>query len=553
MVLLVAGNVERGAKMADWSHGAQSIAYSPDGSKLAVGGLNEIKIRNASTGELLDTFAAQGEIFSDLSFTSDGAQLVSASTAKNGIRLRIWNLITHVEIDSPIASGNCVFAAKTSEESHVAIVTDCGFSSLSLANNKLSIASSVVPVKGCEIQAACITPDASTVAYITNDQKLQWADTKTGRILVQMPCPVGVIPVLAVSKDGSLIARSVQPNVEIFDLESGKKNRQLEVDRHQVFGMDFSPDHKHLVTVAPSYADRKKSEAIIWDWQKQQAIHSLSDPNLGRQVIYSPDGNSIALLGNVAGAPVVRVCAPNGSGVVPQIAGHQGEAWSVAFTPDGRYLATGGDDHKVRIWDMLTGRWVSDLTHPALVRCLSFSKDGRHLVTGCDDSHVRLWDVATHSTLWMSSGQGAKVRCLSFSSDGKRLATSGNSKLIRVLDAVNGKELNRIEGPSDIVHSILYSLDDNQIYAADDAGCLWIWESGSLNRKILLENEPTIFKIVMAPDGKVIATAHRDGSIWLRDAPSGEKRLTLNKHREQVYALAFSHDGRTSPALARTT
>ncbi len=120
------------------------------------------------------------------------------------------------------------------------------------------------------------------------------------------------------------------------------------------------------------------------------------------------------------------------------LTGHTGSVSSVAYSPDGTHLLTGGDDG-VRVWDAATGHPVHHLTgHTSRVLSVAYSPDGTHLLTGGDDGSVRVWDAATGHPVHHLTGHTSRVRSVAYSPDGTHLLTGGADGSVRVWDAATG-------------------------------------------------------------------------------------------------------------------
>jgi WD40 repeat protein len=314
------------------------------------------------------------------------------------------------------------------------------------------------------------------------------------RALAPLPIPdikpqVAVVSLVAsvkFSPDGKLLAVGGYQEVRLIDSVSGKALATLTGHADYVRSLAFSPDGKMLA--AAGGPPQRGGEIKVWD------VSSLVAPGM------SP-ANAVVAPGLSPASAVLK----GGATLLKTLLGHKDCIYSVAWSPDGKLLASGSYDRMVKLWDAATGQEVKNLQdHIDAVFAVAFSPDGKHLASGSQDRSVKIWDIAT----------------------GQRLFT--------LSDATDG------------LTSIAYSPSGKQIAAAGYDKTIYVWEVGDTDGRLLrslIADEDSILALAWTPDGKTLITSSSDESIRFRDSATLDPVGVIDHQADWVAALSISPDG----------
>ena len=256
-------------------------------------------------------------------------------------------------------------------------------------------------------------------------------------------------------------------------------------------------------------------------------------------VAFSPDGKLLAT-GDTNGE--IRLYQVSDWKQLLICKGHTNWVPSLVFNPDGSILASSSSDHTVKLWDTNTGQCLQTLQgHEHEVWTVAFSPDGKTLTSGSNDHTIKLWTVSTGECLKTFQGHTSWIVCTVFSLDGQTLVSGSDDDTIRLWDVSTGECLKILRGHLDGIRSICISPDGQTIASSSDDQTVKLWHFGTGKCiKTLQGHNAAVWSVVISPQGNLIASGSLDQTVKLWDFNTGQCLKTLHGHSGWVLSVAFN-------------
>ena len=473
-----------------------NLAYHPNKQQVATTSASENCVKLWDTGSGIESAKiVVGHIINDLDYNKDGSKIVTADQSGT---IKIWTTNPGKELLSIESTGRIFNNVIFSPDSSLIVASG--------ENHKISIwdAQNGQLKRHINAHTELITdlsfdPSGNKIASASYDKTTKIWDVQSGRKLLTLLGHQNKIHSIDYNGNGSRLATASEDGIiKIWDVTPNNDNVPIRNHKSSVTSINFSQDKMYFVTTSTD------GTAKLWQSESKQI----------RYVFSHGKNSEIQLL-------------------------------TSAFSNDSLYVATGGKDSKVFIWEVTTGRILKELmTEEKEIYSLSFSSDGRHLAVG--GKSVSLWNLESGELADILLGHEDEIHCLNYSPDGKKIATAGQDTEINIWNTKTGNLTFSLSGHSMEIRKVIFSNDGLRLGTASLDGTIKIWnlEKRQVIRSISIWPEIPQ-SIAFSPDGIQIASCSKNKIAKVWDIYSGQVVLTLTGHSAEITDIKYSSDGQT--------
>jgi WD40 repeat protein len=567
------------------------MGQTSDGRLLAVPSENNVLLFETDTGTLVRTLTGHTNLSYRPAFSPDGKRLASGSG--NGI-LRIWDVATGREELTLTGHQHWVWSVAYDSEGRRLVSADAGGTIKVWDSQGQLLNSFQGHTRG--VNQLVFSPDGKRLATASLDGTCKVWDPDTWKEIRSLPANGKTFEAVAWSRDGKRLAAGDDAEVIVWNADTYEVLHTLQTPGKGLLA--FTPDGRTLLTARCEGPNEERQAFARWAVETGARQKTCELPTRGNYAFFilSTDGRTVfftqpspvdlraraydaetgqerfPLRGHAGAVPTIAV-SPDGrtlaSGGIDRMVrlwdfaawrpgapsppfrvleGHTNEVWSVAFSPDGKLLASGGNDGLICLWDVAGGRKARELTgHSTAHAHLTFSPDGRTVAAGGKDGTINRWDVATGQPKEPWRWHVGEVRPVAYSPNGRLLASGGKDGTVQLLDADTGQRRHSFRG-STFVTNLAFSPDGRTLAAVTEApnATLRLWDLETKQERALAGHAGHILGLSVHPGGKLAATAAYDGTVrlWGTSPESQAVRTFDFRSAPSAWCVAFTPEGR---------
>jgi len=489
-----------------------AVAFSPDGRVLATGGRDgKISLWDWEHISLLATLPGHSpDPIGSLVFSPDGKTLASASGWSKDHVICLWDVDARRARKKLPVNTRHVHSLAYSPDGKL-LASGNWDKTVSLWNAVTLQEMPDLAGHNAWVSSVAFSPDGRILATASADQTVKLWEVGTWRITGTLKGHLYEIWTVAFSPDGKTLATGSKDGaVKLWSTAPNhSKNTRLPLPSN-LAQISFSPDGHAFVTMT------RDGTTILWDAPslREQASLRVSMSNVSGIALSPLKDRLLAIGGQDGNISLFDVESKRAAGVLQ---GHVGAVGDLAFSPDGKILATVGDDRTLRLWDVAGRRERITLEHnmnPAW-SLLRFSSTGDILGACLGDFTVTLWDIANRQKLGVLQGHKAEVLGVAFSTGEKWVATASNDGTAKLWNLETKKSLRSYKGQLLGLTAVSISPDTQRLVAGTGEGTLKFWDIDTSQEVLTLKGHSYYPWYAFFLDGDtIVSCSHDDVIVW---------------------------------------
>jgi WD40 repeat protein len=546
--------------LGDYTGRIFSLSFRPDGRLLASGGEDGlVNLWEIATGNLLTTLVGHCDEVRSVAFSADGDWLASGSYDRT---VRLWQIEGRWQGDddkgqtiAPATSQNPEFRTQNSlilaghadwvwsvawSPDGRTLVSSSSDRTLKLWDLQTAQCQKTLLGHAQPIRTVAYSADGQTIVSGSDDQTVRLWHPTTGDCFRILSGHTSWVTSIAISPDELLFASgSEDQSVRLWDSNTHACLRVLQGYSNGIWSIAWHPNGQTLVSGG--------QDRLVRLWDLVDIARAKETRAEGRRLVAASQARVQNCLAETDDRPKSQIPTLDAAAPSPIcLSAHSRWVWSVAFSPDGQWLASGSEDHTIQLWNARTRQPIRTLVgHHNAVFAVNFCPNSQILVSGSLDGTVKVWDVQTGQCLRTLLGHRGGIWSVALSADGKLIATGSQDQSIKLWEILTGDCLQTLKGHTAWIRCVALSPDGQTLASGSADGILKQWQvnTGRCFQTMQAHSSP-VLSVTYSPDGHMLASGGADATVKLWQVATGQCDQTLFGHEKWVRSLNFDPKGR---------
>ena len=571
-----------------------SIRFSSDGSLLASLGYDKtVRVWDVMSGIERATINVENGTFTAIAFAADGKSVLTANGTDSGgggdPLIRFWDVATG-KASRTLDPGEVMSAIAVSPDGKT-LALGALSGTVKLWDLGANRERASLPGHTDEVQSVAFSTDGKMLASGAKDETARLWDLASGKPL-QILKHRGIVNAVAFSPDGKTLATGCWDSaIHLWDVSKGTETRALRGHKDIVWDVAFAPDGQ---TIASSSSDKSLK---MWDASSGTErltfaghvdfVDAAVLTNKGKTLVSHDSLDAVRVWDLASGKDMRRISLPgagrafetmtafddgfagaNQDGLITiydqdgkplrKLEGHTLGLNALAASPDGKWLASGGNERWSRVWNIADGKEVATIDFPGgdgyHNESLAFSPDSHRLALGTSRSEVRVVELPSGKELYSKADpeETGFILGLAFSPDGATIASAGGTGKIRLIDAAAGTPIRAFGDHAS--RALVFTPDGKRLWSGSEDGTITLWNVSDGSRvRSFPGHSAYVTSLVLRGNGRTLISTSRDSTVKVWDAANGDALATLVAFDRNDW-LVITPDGLfdgTSPAYSQ--